>query len=164
MTTEERLEKMEQELAQAKRLVRRFVIAALACVGVLVVGWAGVLQTTAQEKAQVLPEVRARNFVLVDENGKMRAGLTVLKYGPGLNLIDENGKIRAQLGVGMNGPGLFLLDENGKGRTQLIAGMNGPELFLLDENGKTRAGLIVLKAGPRLDFHDENGKAIFKAP
>jgi hypothetical protein len=92
MTTEERLEKVEQELAQAKRLVRRLVIAALACLGVLMLFYFGVPQTTAQEKAQVLPEVRTRNFVLVDENGKMRAGLTVLKYGPGLNLLDENGK------------------------------------------------------------------------
>jgi hypothetical protein len=47
---------------------------------------------------------------------KPRAGLIVLKDGPGLNLLDENGKPRAGLGVSKDGPTLILIDENGKGR------------------------------------------------
>ena len=59
-------------------------------------------------------EVRARRFVLVDENGKTRATLNVDKAGPGLNLYDENEKIRASLSVMKGGPCLCLYDKLGK--------------------------------------------------
>jgi len=57
--------------------------------------------------------IRAKRFVLEDENGKTRASLIVGKDGPGLVLLDENGKPRAMLSVLKDGPGLALYDENG---------------------------------------------------
>jgi hypothetical protein len=165
MTTEERLEKVERELAQAKRRARRLVIAALACIGVLVVAWAGVLQATAQREAHVAPKVVARSFVLVDENGKTRAVLAGVKDGPALGLYDENGKTRAWLDVGEDGPGLTLYDENGKGRAMLAVGKDGPGLLgLYDENGKPSAVLDVGKHGPGLVLFDKERKIVFRAP
>ena len=64
MTTEERLEKVERELA-----------------AVYALGVGAVPKT-----------IRAKEFILEDENGKRRAGLRVLKDGPGLYLYDEDGK------------------------------------------------------------------------
>lgn len=58
--------------------------------------------------------IRANRFVLEDENGKVRAFLTVDKDGPRLALFDENGKVRAELSVVKDGPGLGLYDGNGK--------------------------------------------------
>jgi hypothetical protein len=37
-------------------------------------------------------EIRAKRFILEDENGKVLAALVVDKDGPGLRLWDENGK------------------------------------------------------------------------
>ena len=58
--------------------------------------------------------VRANEFILEDENGKIRAWLRVDKGRPGLYLYDENGEVRAALGMGKDGPGLGLLDGAGK--------------------------------------------------
>jgi len=51
--------------------------------------------TEATPAQEVLPEVRARSFVLVDENGKVRACLATDANGPGLELYDENGYVVA---------------------------------------------------------------------
>ena len=68
----------------------------------------------APQAGQVLREVRARKFVLEDENGEIRAGLVALKDGPMLALYDEKGENRAGLGVDKDGPMLALDDENGE--------------------------------------------------
>ena len=92
--------------------------------------------------AAVAQEVRAKQFVLVDNAGKVRAMLNVDKDGPGLGLFDENGKRRASLIVNKNGPGLILWDENGKACVMLDADKAGPALALCYENGKVRAMLV----------------------
>jgi hypothetical protein len=43
--------------------------------------------------AAVQDEVRAKRFVLADENGKLRGEFFVTKDGPSLALFDENGKL-----------------------------------------------------------------------
>ena len=58
--------------------------------------------------------LRARKFILEDENGELRALLCIGKGGPGLYLYDEKGKLRAMLRVGKYGPRLSLSDEKGK--------------------------------------------------
>ena len=44
----------------------------------------------AQGEATVQQEIRAKKIVLVDEQGKTRAMLTLGNYGPLLSLMDEN--------------------------------------------------------------------------
>jgi hypothetical protein len=51
--------------------------------------------TDAPQSQEVLPVVSARSFVLVDENGKVRACLGMDANGPGLELYDENGYVAA---------------------------------------------------------------------
>jgi hypothetical protein len=161
MTTEERLEKVEQELARAKRLVRRLMIAALACIGVLVVSWTEVLQMTAQGKPHVAPQVLARSFILVDDNDKPRAMLFMAYDTTGLTLLDEKGKPRAMLATGKNTSTLALNDENGKIRAAMGVASDGPGLTLFDENGKGRgAKLSAEKGGTGLILIDEKGKPI----
>ena len=81
---------------------------------------AGYILVTTREKLQqklsAVNEVRAKKFVLVDENGKTRALLALITDGPALVLFDENGEIRADLAVSMSkaGPALLgLYDTNG---------------------------------------------------
>ena len=149
MTTEERLEKLERELACAKRRNRWL----LSIVGLTVVGlglavvglgltrtWT---KTTAAAQAQAMgavPKViSAEAFILVDENGKCRAALdmTMNKDGPMLRLSDENGKTRAVLAAFKDVSWLSLYDENSKVRAAMNVNKNGPGMTLLDENGKT---------------------------
>ena len=199
MTVEERLKTLEREqgetnaeLGRAKRRVRRLLIAgafALACFAVLLAVWACMPEAHAQARARVLQEVRARNFVLVDEKGKRRAGLGIDKDGVvGLGLYDENGELRVALCLGED-PGLTLSDENGQTRAGLGLSEDGPMLILLGRRGKPRASLSVSKRGaaraglcltdandkpratlglsedgPVLGLLDENGNAIWKAP
>jgi len=140
MTTEERLENLERELARAKRRNRWLV----AVVGLVVVGlilaWTWNKTTaTAQAAGGTEKVIGANMFVMADANGIYRAMLNMTNNEPGLTLLDENGKIGANLsGGGPAGPGLTMCDENGKIRVLLFVNKKvGPGLRLLDENGKT---------------------------
>lgn len=60
-------------------------------------------------------EVRARKFLVVDENGKVRVWLRVERDGPVLILTNEKGQFRVILQVAMDGGGdLKMWDGKGK--------------------------------------------------
>ena len=190
MTTEERLAKVEQELAetkvQAERVKRRtrwLLTGATLVLGVGLVAWVlGPDKTLAQATAGGVKEVHANRFVLEDENGEVRATLGMTQDGPVLYLLDENGKRRAALSMFKDGPVLVLADAAGKLRATLGILTGGPALALLDENGlprvtlgimglgltdengKRRAALAVGKDSSGLILSDENGKTIWRAP
>jgi len=114
MTIEERLEKIEKELAEARRRNRWLLtIMGLVVVGI---GLAWILtKTTAAATATTAPKViRANDFIVENANGKTRAELSVDKDGPRLGLLDEKGKPRAELGIDKDKSGLKLGDANGK--------------------------------------------------
>ena len=160
MTTEERLEKLEKELARAKRRNRWLLRGAGLCLGLGLLAWAFGAEVALAQPAGAAPKrVSANMFVVVDENGKRRAKLSVSKGGPSLILFDENGKGRAALTVVKDRPGLILRDPNGKIRATLVVLKTGPRLGLLDENGEFCARLAVLEDGPALDLLDENGQS-----
>jgi hypothetical protein len=161
MTTEERLENLEKELARAKRRNRWLLAAVLLGAGVVILAaaWIGTPEKVLAENAAKAPTIiRANVFIVEDENGKPQAILKAEKEGPGLWMYDENGKTRAMLSVFKNGPMLWFYDEKETPRAGLSAGKEGPMLHLIDENGKIRAGLNVGKDGPWLELLDENGK------
>ena len=149
MTIEERLTKLER-----KNRMLTLALAFVALAAVLVV-------TTGMGSAEAVPEeVKAHRFILVDAYGKARAGMAMDNAGPRLDLLDENGNVRVGLTVVKGiGPRLGLWDENGKLRVGLALDKDFPSLGFYDENGKGRAGLTVVKGiGPRLGLYDENGK------
>ncbi len=76
MTTEERLERLEMEVARGRR-ANRWLLAVLGAVLVAVVlAWAFVPGIARTQGAKGAPkEVRASKFVVEDENGKERATL-----------------------------------------------------------------------------------------
>ena len=118
MSTDERIEKMEGQLAR----MRWFNCCLIACIVLPLGAWFisknfGPKTAWAQSRVK---EIRANSFILEDENGKGRAALSVLKDGPVLGLFDENGKLRVGLGVLNDVPGLELFDENGKKRAGLV--------------------------------------------
>jgi len=81
----------------------------------------------AQAGGAVQGMVRAKQFKVVDDQGRTRAtlGLTT-DSGCGLFLYDAAGKIRATLCLGADGgPGLWLYDAAGEGRTMLAVSPDG---------------------------------------
>jgi len=150
VTTEERLENLERELARAKRRNRRLLAAVGLVAGVFAVAWivpgtdtahavagAGIANRAEAQGSGVPPVIRAGQFELVDGNGKVRAVLEVTKDRPRLALYDETGKSRVILNASKHGPGLALFDENGRIRALLNVSKDGPRLGLFgaDEKG-----------------------------
>ena len=136
MTVEERLEKVERELAQAKRLLRPLVVVgaiAVACLIVLRAVWPDLLLTHA--------EVRARSFVLVDEKGQTCASLSANILGSELELFDTKGQPGAALSASSFGSKLELFDKRGHLSASLKTSVAGPVLKLLDDRDHLRAML-----------------------
>jgi len=154
MTVEERIERLERN---NRRLLAGLVAVILLGIGVAAIPNPG---------GDVVDEVRARKFTLVDVNGKERAMLDMTEDGPVLRLYDEIAKVCAELNAAKTGPTLRLYDENGKSRAGLTVTKDGiPGLAMIDENDKSRVVLCVTKDGmPELAMFDENGKSIWKAP
>jgi hypothetical protein len=192
MTTEERLEALEQGLARTKKRTQWLLagsILVLAGSIVLCGKAAGTSEAQAQPARGTPKEIRANEFIVVDENGKTRARLGASKDGtvlvmydenstgrtwlgagknkddkPGLFLCDDNGAVRAALAVPKEGPGLALSDKDGTVRAWLAADKDSTGLALCDKNGKLRAWLTPDKDNARLGLLSENGKAIWQAP
>jgi len=186
MSTDERIEKMERQLAR----MRWFNRCLIACI-VLSLGVWFIEKTFTAKTAWAgsgVKEIRANRFILEDDEGTVRARLGVDADGPALSLLDKNGKSRAVLSVDKDVSGLRLRDENSKPLAVLSMKKDGaklslwdkneviramlsvdvdkdvPWLALFDENGETRVGMGVTKEGPGLALCDENGKMIWKAP
>ena len=155
MTTEERLEVLENELARAKRGNRRLLLAGAGIMlGILALFLANRSITSiaqGQERAVEKTVIRANEFILLDEQGRERGKLAAYKDGPRLDLFDETGKLRAALIAHKGGPGLWLYDENDKLRVGLAAYKGGPTLGLYDAAGKVRAELNTDKNAPTLE-------------
>ncbi len=81
MTTEQRLEKLEMELARAKR--RNRLLLAVVLLAAVIMTTAAVTTEDIYSRKKV---VEANAFILVDGNGKTRAILFVDKDGPMLGL------------------------------------------------------------------------------
>jgi len=157
-TVEERLEKLERELRAERRCARWL----LAAVG-LALAWT-LANTTPTAQAQGAKVIRANEFILEDQHGKARVGLTVTPDGPVLFLLDEKGKLGIGLTVDRDGPSLILDDETGTFRAILDATKAGPGLALSDESSKVRAWLAVGTSGPGRFLLDENGRTIWSQP
>lgn len=136
MTPEERLDKLERELAETK--------AELATVLGIFTGKA---------------EVRVKSLVVVDESDKDRIALTTDGDEPSLLLLDKDKVIRAELRVDEAGMCLSMsgYGEDGKGCAVLAVGADGPSLALYAAGTKLRALLSVDNNGANLAMHDENG-------
>jgi len=154
MTIEERLEKLEQELAAAQRRIHWIlgggILLILVCLICLYVVMNGKIHVNT---------ICAKMLIVEDEKGEGSACLAGGKYGPSLLMYDDNYECRLDIGVlDFGGPHVYLLDENGKTRAELSSAKDGPRLNLYDEKGKNRATMVMLKVGSVLALADENGK------
>lgn len=155
MTTDERMEKIEAELARVKWVNRCLV----ACI-VLILGCWSAVQTFAPQKAWAksgTKTLQATDLLLQDENGKTCAVLMGTTDGAVLLSVDENGKHGG--GLHLQKDCLMVIDENMDKRIALVGSKEGPSLGLYDKNGKTRIGLTMVNNKPLLTLCDENSKS-----
>ena len=105
--------------------------------------------------------VTATEIRLVDEGGRTRLLMSVLRGRPRLILTDESGEFRAELGLAPEGgPALWLRDRDGRARLALsLSGSGLPLVTLTDDQGRARAGLGLGGGGaPSLILRDAAGR------
>ena len=107
MTTEQRFKRLERENVRMKATVAGMTVVLAV---VLLVG-AG----PNQDKTNVLEEVRAKRFVVINEAGEIRGSLSDTMRGPKLVLMDLKGKKRVAL-TATKTTGLVTWDKNGRKR------------------------------------------------
>jgi len=129
MTIEERLEKVEKELAILKK-----------------------------SAAAAPKEIRATSFIVVDEKGKDRAVLNVSGDRAGLSILDENGKKRIGMGVTKEALGLTFYDENMKALAEFCMVDNEVRLLMTDKKTTGRVILMANKDAAGLVLRDGEDK------
>jgi len=165
MTTDERLETLEKELARAKRRDRRLLAVVGLAAGVLALAWIVLGAGCNAQGGKVPTVIRAGRFELVDANGEVRAYLEAAKDGATLFLFSETAS--ATLSVReKQGPELSLLDRSGKGgegHAMLSAGKGHAAgkgysaLLLSGGNGETYATLSANEDGTSLGLNRGTG-------
>ena len=104
MITEERLEKLERELADLRAELAT-------CVETREIR---VVDENGEPRAGLGMDEYGPRLILLDENDGGRVWLGVEEDGPRLALFGEKGQVHAMLGVSKYRTGLVLSDENGK--------------------------------------------------
>jgi hypothetical protein len=159
----ERLGRLERQHAKLQCSNRRLRImtgaAVLFCSAIVLM---------AQTNPQISDSLDARQFVLHDSSGKVRAALGMTDDGAvGIDLIDSNDRTRVTLDVASNGtPGLDFFDQDGKMRGTFAMGSAGNAGFgLYGPEGHLRTSIDV-PAGKTagLAFYNQEGKPAWGAP
>jgi hypothetical protein len=131
-TLNERLERLERQDGFLRRVV-------LALLAMIVVGVTVVLVTQ-----RLAPVVEAREFVLRDPHGQVRAVWTTGPLGESeIRFLDSQGGSRVSLSVD---------------------GAGSPTLAMTDRSTKYAAGLAVTDRGPQLGLYGDQGRPIFAKP
>ena len=103
--------------------------------------------------------VKARDFAVTDNEGRIRASLGMGPTGPVLELSSETGKLGVLLGMDKGIPTLVLGDEHGNDRIMLHVNPIGPCLALLDSTKNIQAQLQGnVAGGATLIFYDDKQK------
>jgi len=187
MTTDQRLEKLEQQ----NRWMRRIGAVGIAVVAaVFLLGQGGGKAKVPQDlvvRSLQVKDLKRGGHVRLDVDGLVihdKAGLVplVMLHGDGgLSVYDRNGRQALAVGVGKVGgvgknvAGLFLLGEKNVRASLQVAADGSPALRLSDKDGRTRALLgvteAVNKAGKKtktaentLTLYDAKGNVIWQTP
>jgi hypothetical protein len=118
--------------------------------------WEG--EAAAQDPSQ--KAVIAGEMRLVDEGGRARLLLTLVRGKPRLFMLDDRGEYRLEMGLGESGePHVWLRDQDGASKIQLALTSKGlPSITLADQRGKVRAILALSQEGePTFLLKDRDG-------
>jgi hypothetical protein len=179
----QRLERLERQ-NRAWKFVGLLVLALLAVAGL---AGAAVQAGVADQPQPAVPEISvAREFKLLDKDGKMRARMYMTNDSqPAFSLFDEKGKERIYMHINKNGSRFVCLDLQGRhgmsslgadekggiisllnpaNQLRFAANANGAfasqKFFVGDEKGRDRVRLEVTEQGASVTCTDPSGKII----
>jgi len=104
--------------------------------------------------------LEARNFVLRDTSGNVRAALAMRPDGtPGLAFFEKDGRVRLSLDMGADGPAVNLMNGIGKPLAALAMRKDGtPGLGLFDASGQVKVSLDLYRNGlPAVNLYGDQG-------
>ena len=125
----------------------------IACVTVAAVfaGCAHTRDSATQKQSEILPVVRCRELIIVDEHGKSRAQIAVFpaytkddqKYGETVlfRLIDQNGRPGVKIGAGADGTGVSFAGDSERREwsgVQILANDKGSLIKLTNRDGRVQ--------------------------
>src|SRR4029078_1445139 len=106
------------------------------------------------------PTIKAGDFAVVDEMGRVRASLGMGPTGPQLEMGGPTGRFRILLGMDNGVPKLIVGDEQGNDLLILANDVAGPSLHIVDSQQRTLLALRDnLADGGTLTFYSLNGKS-----
>ncbi|MFQ5898418.1 MAG: hypothetical protein ACE5JN_09240 [Candidatus Methylomirabilia bacterium] len=152
---ESALDTVTQRLERLEREVRWWKILGGAAMAVL-----AVVLLAGARGGTVAEEVRARRFIVVGDDGTVRADLSALPNGYVGLRVHEEGKVAASIGVSKGYSALTLRDKDTDAHAWLGVGPNNPPHILLADKDSQR--IIELRHEPggrmRLEFYSETWK------
>ena len=126
----------------------------IGCVGIAMVvsGCVHTRDSATQKQSEILPVLRCRELIIVDEQGKSRAQIAVFpaytakdgqKYGEAVlfRLIDQNGRPGVKIGAGADGTGVSFAGDSEKREwsgVQILANDKGSLIKLTNRDGKVQ--------------------------
>ena len=125
----------------------------IGCVGVAAVltGCVHTRDSATQKQSEILPVLRCRELIIVDEHGKNRAQIAVFPaytkdgqtYGETvlLRLIDQNGRPGVKIGAGADGTGVSFAGDSERREwsgVQILANDKGSLIKLTNRDGKVQ--------------------------
>lgn len=139
MSTDDRIEVLERQLAVALRRQRVLSLVGMAVVGALVATatWPPAVADAPRDAA--FGKVTAEAFELVDEHGEVRATMAIDGEDVHWRLLGGQGLVRAELAVTDDGAALVLDDSAGQQRVRLGAFPERHGLMIEGRDGKGAA-------------------------
>ena len=134
---------------------------ALALAAGLMGGLAGSHLTAASARADHQEVLTTGELRLVDDSGRTRLLLTLVRGKPRLLMLDDVGEYRLEIGLGEAGePHIWLRDKEGAAKIQAALNAQGrPAFRLVDQRGRERAALGLSADGhPTMIFRDDQGR------
>jgi len=167
MTTDERLQRLEKELARTRRGFLFLVLALAVCA----LAWAVDLDNTAGAAGPVGPNiVSANQFDLVDPNGKVRMSLGMASMGPALTIFSQSGQPHAALLAHERGFRITGRDVAKRGSKQAILDFLYASPAVVMTGGTRKVATIGVPPGSRdgtpaaVELCDGNGSPCWRAP
>jgi hypothetical protein len=136
-------------------------LTALALAAGFLGGLAGSHLKAAPARADHQALLSAGEMRLVDDNGRTRLLLTLVRGKPRLFMLDAAGEYRLEIGLGEAGePHIWLRDKEGAAKIQAALNAQGrPAFRLADQKGRERAALGLSASGhPTMIFRDDQGR------
>ena len=134
-------------------LVVGYIVKIIGCIGIaaILTGCAHTRGSATQKQSEILPVLRCRELIIVDEHGKNRAQIAVFPaytkdgqtYGETvlLRLIDQNGRPGVKIGAGSDGTGVSFAGDSERREwsgVQILANDKGSLIKLTNKDGRVQ--------------------------